>query len=44
MMALSLVGLKVGGVKIENASVYNVSFPDFPDAMKKLGCKIEVHK
>ncbi|MEN4006578.1 MAG: 3-phosphoshikimate 1-carboxyvinyltransferase [Methanobacteriaceae archaeon] len=44
VMALSLVGLKVGGVKIENASVYNVSFPDFPDAMKKLGCKIEVHK
>ena len=44
VMALSLVGLKVGGVRIENASVYNVSFPDFPEAMKKLGCKIEVHK
>jgi len=44
VMALSLVGLKVGGVKIENASVYNVSFPDFPETMKKLGCKIEVHK
>jgi 3-phosphoshikimate 1-carboxyvinyltransferase len=44
VMALSLVGLKVGGVRIENASVYNVSFPDFPEAMKKLGCKIEIHK
>ncbi|MEN4016878.1 MAG: 3-phosphoshikimate 1-carboxyvinyltransferase [Methanobacterium sp.] len=44
VMALSLVGLKVGGVRIENASVYNVSFPNFPEAMKKLGCKIEVHK
>jgi len=44
VMALSLVGLKVGGVRIENASVYNVSSPDFPEAMKKLGCKIEVHK
>lgn len=44
VMALSLVGLKVGGVKIEDASVYNVSFPDFPEAMKKLGCKIEVRK
>lgn len=44
VMALSLVGLKVGGVRIENASVYNVSFPNFPEAMKKLGCKIEIHK
>lgn len=41
VMALSLVGLKVGGVKIENASVYNVSFPDFPEAMRKLGCNIK---
>lgn len=40
VMALSLVGLKVGNVKIENASVYDVSFPNFPDGMKELGCKI----
>lgn len=44
VMALSLVGLKVGGVKIENASVYDVSFPNFPETLKKLGCKIEVQK
>lgn len=41
VMALSLVGLKVGGVKIENASVYDVSFPNFPEAMKALGCHIK---
>jgi 3-phosphoshikimate 1-carboxyvinyltransferase len=40
VMALSLVGLKVGNVKIENASVYDVSFPNFPEGMKELGCKI----
>jgi len=39
-MALSLVGLKVGNVKIENASVYDVSFPNFPEGMKELGCNI----
>jgi len=44
VMALSLVGLKVGNVKIENASVYNVSFPDFPQSMKKLGSKVRVIK
>jgi len=44
VMALSLVGLKVGGVKIGNASVYDVSFPNFPETMKKLGCKIEIKK
>jgi 3-phosphoshikimate 1-carboxyvinyltransferase len=44
VMALSLVGLKVGGVKIKNASVYDVSFPNFPETMKKLGCKIEIKK
>ncbi len=41
VMALSLIGLKVGNVKIENASVYDVSFPNFPQAMNKLGCKIK---
>ncbi len=39
-MALTLVGLKVGDVKIKNASVYDVSFPHFPQEMKKLGCNI----
>ena len=37
VMALSLVGLKVGGVKIENASVYDVSFPNFPEDPEKTG-------
>ena len=41
VMALSLVGFKTGGVRIENASVYDVSFPNFPEAMKELGCNIE---
>lgn len=36
VMALYLVGLKVGGVKIKNASVYDVSFPKFPQIMEKL--------
>ncbi|MDO9045757.1 MAG: 3-phosphoshikimate 1-carboxyvinyltransferase [Methanobacteriaceae archaeon] len=40
VMALSLVGLKVGNLRIENASVYDVSFPKFPEGMKELGCKI----
>jgi 3-phosphoshikimate 1-carboxyvinyltransferase len=40
VMAFSLIGLKVGHVKIENASVYDVSFPNFPEGMKELGCNI----
>ncbi len=36
VMALYLIGLKVGGVKINNASVYDVSFPDFPEVMERL--------
>lgn len=36
VMALYVIGLKVGGVRIKNASVYNVSFPNFPEIMKKL--------
>ncbi|MCK9150819.1 3-phosphoshikimate 1-carboxyvinyltransferase [Methanobacterium alcaliphilum] len=36
-MALSLIGLKVG-IKIQNAEVYGVSFPNFPEVMNKLGC------
>lgn len=35
-MAFYTVGLKVGGICIKDASVYKVSFPDFPDIMKKL--------
>ena len=35
-MAFYIIGLKVGKIKIEDASVYNVSFPDFPNIMKKL--------
>ncbi len=35
-MAFYIIGLKVGNIIIEDASVYNVSFPDFPNIMKKL--------
>ena len=41
VMALSLVGFKTGDVQIENASVYDISFPNFPEAMKRLGCNIK---
>jgi 3-phosphoshikimate 1-carboxyvinyltransferase len=41
VMALSIVGLKVGNVIIKNASVYDVSFPNFPKVMNNLGCRIE---
>jgi predicted RNase H-like HicB family nuclease len=27
---------------IKNASVYDVSFPDFPEVMKTLGCNLEI--
>lgn len=43
-MALSLVGLKTGGVLIKNAQVHNISFPGFAGVMEKLGSKIEVFK
>ena len=33
VMALYLIGLKVGNIKIRNASVYDVSFPNFPEVM-----------
>ncbi|MCE5213571.1 MAG: 3-phosphoshikimate 1-carboxyvinyltransferase [Methanobacterium sp.] len=36
VMALYLVGLKVGNIKIHNASVYDVSFPNFIEVMEKL--------
>ena len=35
-MAFYIIGLKVGNVKIEDASVYQVSFPDFTEIMKNL--------
>lgn len=35
-MAFYVIGMKVGNIKIEDASVYSVSFPNFPDFMKKL--------
>jgi 3-phosphoshikimate 1-carboxyvinyltransferase len=35
-MAFYIIGLKVGNIRIEDASVYNVSFPNFPETMKKL--------
>lgn len=40
-MALYLIGLNVGGVKIENASVYDVSFPDFVEVMESLTGSVE---
>jgi len=38
---LSLVGLKVG-ITIENAGVYDVSFPDFPQTMSRLGTSMKL--
>ena len=40
VMALTIVGLKVGNLKINNSSCYEVSFPNFPQFMKKLGCRM----
>jgi 3-phosphoshikimate 1-carboxyvinyltransferase len=35
-MAFYIIGLKVGNIVIEDASVYNVSFPEFPSIMNNL--------
>jgi 3-phosphoshikimate 1-carboxyvinyltransferase len=35
-MAFYIIGLKVGNIIIEDASVYNISFPNFPEIMQKL--------
>jgi 3-phosphoshikimate 1-carboxyvinyltransferase len=35
-MAFYIIGLKVGNIIIEDASVYNISFPNFPKIMQKL--------
>ncbi|MDI6644845.1 MAG: 3-phosphoshikimate 1-carboxyvinyltransferase [Methanobacteriaceae archaeon] len=42
VMALSIVGIKVGNIKIKNASCYEVSFPHFPQVMNKLGCRLVI--
>ncbi|MCC7551285.1 MAG: 3-phosphoshikimate 1-carboxyvinyltransferase [Methanobacterium sp.] len=42
VMALTLVGLVTGGVHIQNASAYQVSFPNFPQVMEGLGCPVEI--
>lgn len=41
-MALSLVGLKVGSLRVQNAQVHKISFPRYREVMEKLGCQIEV--
>jgi 3-phosphoshikimate 1-carboxyvinyltransferase len=40
-MALSLVGLKVGKLRVQNAQVHNISFPRYREVMENLGCRIE---
>jgi 3-phosphoshikimate 1-carboxyvinyltransferase len=30
------------GVRIQNASAYQVSFPNFPQVMEGLGCPVEI--
>ena len=35
-MSFYIIGLKVGNIQIEDASVYNVSFPNFTEIIKKL--------
>ncbi len=36
VMAFYIIGLKVGNIQIEDASVYDVSFPKFPEIINKL--------
>ncbi len=42
VMALTLVGLLTGGVRIKGASAHRVSFPNFPQVMEGLGCPIKI--
>ncbi len=35
-MAFYIIGFKVGNIVIEDASVYNISFPDFPEIIRKI--------
>ena len=41
VMALTIVGLVTGGVRIQNAAVHQVSYPNFPQIMQELGCNIQ---
>jgi 3-phosphoshikimate 1-carboxyvinyltransferase len=41
VMALTIVGLVTGGVRIQNAAVHQVSYPNFPQVMQELGCNIQ---
>jgi len=40
-MALSLVGLKLGRMRVQNAEVHSISFPRYREVMEKLGCQIK---
>jgi 3-phosphoshikimate 1-carboxyvinyltransferase len=42
VMALTMVGLLTGGVRIKGASAHRVSFPNFPQVMEGLGCPIKI--
>lgn len=42
VMSLTLVGLLTGGVRIDGAEAYQVSFPNFPQVMEDLGCPIKI--
>lgn len=41
VMALTIVGLVTGGVRIKNAAVHQVSFPQFIQVMQEIGCNIQ---
>jgi 3-phosphoshikimate 1-carboxyvinyltransferase len=43
-MALSMVGLKLGKLRVQNAQVHHISFPGYRGVMEKLGCHIEAVK
>lgn len=42
VMALTLVGLLTGDVRIKGAAAHQVSFPNFPQVMVGLGCPIKI--
>jgi|BioPla2DNA2_1021312.scaffolds.fasta_scaffold01788_3 3-phosphoshikimate 1-carboxyvinyltransferase len=42
VMALTLVGLVTGGMRIKDAAAHEVSFPNFPQVMQKLGCPVKI--
>ena len=42
VMALTLVGILTGDVRIDDASAHQVSFPNFPQVMVGLGCPMEI--